>query len=138
MSSDNEPATRTPGLKERCAKRCWASDMPGGYMCSRKPNTFENGEWWCWQHLPSAVVARRVAGVAVWREKWNRQRDAEVRQQRILDAHDGLVGVLKAFKTCQKAIFNGADAIGWSRGHIETLFEELDAALAAATEGDTS
>lgn len=46
-------------MTPRCAQKMYRDW--GERSCPRKGVVEEGGKWWCWQHAPSAVAARRGA-----------------------------------------------------------------------------
>jgi hypothetical protein len=62
-----------------------AEDVPDGgrmvgfHRCTRSGTVQEDGQWWCRQHAPSAVKARRDEREAAYRAKRNAARSADQR-----------------------------------------------------------
>ena len=44
-----------------CVVRVFQSGMFSSFPCSRKATVQHNGDWYCWQHDPDRVAARRKA-----------------------------------------------------------------------------
>ena len=49
------------------------------YPCSRNGVVEEDGKWWCRQHAPSAVKARREKASARYNAKWEAEQTQTVR-----------------------------------------------------------
>lgn len=78
--------------EERCAKQIYQAGSWHTYPCSRKGIIEEDGSLWCKQHAPSSVATRRAETNA----RWDRERDARRRQNRIEAAERGLVRALRS------------------------------------------
>lgn len=48
----------------------------GAHNCSRTATIEEGGKWWCKQHVPSIVAARREKRNSEWEKKWAADRAA--------------------------------------------------------------
>ena len=75
----------------RCSKRVYKSGEYGMNQCARNGVAEEEGKWWCRQHLPLAVKARREKHEAILSAEgsrriaaYRRARDLEVLGQRAL------------------------------------------------------
>ena len=87
---------------EKCAKTVYGGSW-GGSPCARRGVNLEFGEWWCKQHTPSLIKAKRAAESAAWQAKYeSRRQEAAARHQetderdRRAECFPDLVAALKA------------------------------------------
>jgi hypothetical protein len=93
--------TKRPTV-EKCAKTVYGGSW-GGSPCARRGVNLEFGEWWCKQHTPSLIKAKRAAESAAWQAKYeSRRQEAAARHQetderdRRAECFPALVAALKA------------------------------------------
>ena len=63
-------------MSNQCSKRVYAGSY-SGHQCQRRGSVEENGSWWCKQHAPSLVKARRDESDRKWREEFDRKMRAD-------------------------------------------------------------
>lgn len=119
--------------RKRCAKRVYRGSWGSGFPCSNTATVEEDGKWWCRQHAPSFVAARRAKRDAELRQKWAAERAAYERKAAITSAEHA---VIEAAVERVKALRSD---LGDFRGlrHQRALAEECAAVdrLLAAREG---
>ena len=72
---------------EKCAKTVYGGSW-GGSLCVRKGVNLEGGEWWCKQHTPSLIKAKRAAASAAWQAKYESQRQEAAARHQETDERD--------------------------------------------------
>ena len=83
--------------KRRCAVRVYRGKMATSSPCARNAAFFEDDEWWCKQHAPSSVEARRIARDAEWRRRWDERENARDRTARLAQLKDAVVEAAVAY-----------------------------------------
>ena len=122
-----ERPTVEPGRTSHgCAKTVYSGAW-GGSPCARKGVNLENSEWWCKQHTPSLITAKRAADRAKWDAEWKRKnqvarerKQAESERDRRAACFPDLLAALKALLPTEHT--------GYVCAHFQ---EELKAARAA-------
>jgi len=66
-----------PTEKHLCAGHVYGDRID--YPCSRNGSLHENGKWWCHQHAPSTIKAKRDAQDAAYEARGDARRDADAR-----------------------------------------------------------
>lgn len=60
------------------------------YPCSRKGKLYEEGKWWCTQHAPSTIQAKRERREARWTAEADTRRLERQRQAAMRAVCDGI------------------------------------------------
>lgn len=66
----------------------------GTYKCSRTGSLYEDGKWWCGQHVPSKVKARREALHKKAEQKWGERVAKRKKAAIAVNFHPRLVAML--------------------------------------------
>lgn len=95
----------------KCCKRIFGKYSPfHGSPCSRKGVVERDGKWYCRQHDPEAVKARRLASDAKYEAEWAAERKKRVREAAVAKACEGIKtealtpGLLVAIRDAWKAV----------------------------------
>lgn len=98
--------------KRRCAKVMHGQYRGyGGSRCMRAGVVEEGGKWWCKQHAPSAVKARRDASNARYSEETRRMMAAHHRAAVIKEATQNLIEAARLAARQQGSWDAVADAV---------------------------
>lgn len=105
-----------------CAERVYAEGAVFGGDCAREGKHREGGKWWCWQHCPSKVKARRDARRQKWQDedvlrdaldkkRWRRQA-AECKACKGINTAALEAGVVKALvEACEAVLCRGIECL---------------------------
>jgi hypothetical protein len=68
-------------MSQRCSRSVYVSGTFKGRQCTREGLHLEDGKFYCKQHLPSNMDAKRKERNAAWDAKWKAEREATIKQQ---------------------------------------------------------
>jgi len=130
-----ERPTVEPGRTSHgCAKTVYSGAW-GGSPCARKGVNLENSEWWCKQHTPSLITAKRAADRAKWDAEWKRKnqvarerKQAESERDRRAACFPDLLAALKALLP----ILRQAHDRGFAIKEVEPVYNQAEAAIKQA------
>lgn len=78
----------------RCAHivshSAWSSST-----CSRIARYFENGNYYCKQHIPSVIEAKHVERTTKWEAGWDRTKKKGTAEKEMNDAKYGLLAAIR-------------------------------------------
>jgi hypothetical protein len=109
--------------KVRAESNGW---RPSYHDCKRRASVERSGKWYCAQHDPEAISARRE----LRSEKWEVKHRAEVERRRLNDAAPDLLDAVKCLRQHLGLFCGPDDAVA------NEIFRLVDAAIARAT-GET-
>jgi hypothetical protein len=113
--------TETKSETHRCSEEIYSGFS--AHQCHRKGVTLEGGKWWCKQHAPSLVKARRDARDSEWQAKRDAAYARQAREEALSSAR---ALVVEAAKECKRSGFSLAPTIKLSAAidHLEQLEQE--------------
>ena len=131
----NYTMTERPTV-EKCAKTVYGGSW-GGSLCVRKGVNLEGGEWWCKQHTPSLIKAKRAAASAAWQAKYESQRQEAAARHQETDERDrraecfpDLVAALEGIRN-QVTVYPDGNAFSRNQT-VKTIDNIAEAAIAKA------
>lgn len=96
-------------MRRHCSKRGVVKD--GRYestsCCSRSAAVERDGQWWCSQHDPGAVAARRAERDARWAAEARERTAKRNREARISAARDAVIAAAREQARAEVATGNG-------------------------------
>ena len=132
-----ERPTVEPGRTSHgCAKTVYSGAW-GGSPCARKGVNLENSEWWCKQHTPSLITAKRAADRAKWDAEWKRKnqvarerKQAESERDRRAACFPDLLAALEGIRN-QVTVYPDGNAFSRNQT-VKTIDNIAEAAIAKA------